>query len=84
MKAAAGSKSNQIATMALRNQLSDDHDGDSTQDREEVNDRLFHESQAQFQPLEATSDDSDIESGNSSHLITNKSHRRISIQQLKI
>ena len=51
---------------------SDDHDGVSPQDEEEVNGRLFHESQAQFQSVEATSDDSDIESGVSSHLITNK------------
>ena len=45
---------------------SDDDDGDSPEEEEKVNDSLFQQSQAQFQYVEATSDDSDIQS--QSHL----------------
>ena len=41
---------------------SDDDDGDSPEEEEKVNDSLFQQSQAQFQSVDATSDDSDIQS----------------------
>ena len=40
----------------------DDDDGDSPEEEEKVNDSLFQQSQAQFQSVEATSDDSNIQS----------------------
>ena len=41
---------------------SDDDNGDSPEKEEKVNDSLFQQSQAQFQCVEATSDDSDMQS----------------------
>ena len=41
---------------------SDDDNGDSPEEEEKVNDSLFQQSQAQFQSVDATSDDSDIQS----------------------
>ena len=41
---------------------SDDDNGDSPGEEEKVNDSLFQQSQAQFQSVDATSDDSDIQS----------------------
>ena len=39
-----------------------DDDDDSPEEEEKVNDSLFQQSQAQFQSVDATSDDSDIQS----------------------
>ena len=41
---------------------SEDDDGDSPEEEEKVNDSLFQQSQAQYQSVEATSDDSYIQS----------------------
>ena len=41
---------------------SSESDDDSPEEEEKVNDSLFQQSQAQFQSVDATSDDSDIQS----------------------